>query len=159
MNIADKGRFYREIHRVLKPGAWLVLSEIVKGEDGDLDYPTPWTGSAGPSFVSTPEQTRHGLLEARFDVIRLQSTVEKALAFGARSRTMVERGEKPPHRAVMLIHGEIAAHAIANTSRGLRDARIVRYRCRAPGDPVRCSRSGPHLLPFMMIVGVETEPP
>ena len=37
MNIADKGAFYREIHRVLKPGAWLMLSEIAKGAGGDLD--------------------------------------------------------------------------------------------------------------------------
>ena len=125
MNIADKGAFYREIHRVLKPGAWLVLSEIAKGEGGDLDYPTPWATSARTSFLSTPEETRRGLLGAGFDVIRLHSTLEEARAFGARSRAMVERGEKPPHRAVMLIHGEIATQAMANTSRGLSEGRIV----------------------------------
>jgi hypothetical protein len=38
---------------------------------------------------------------------------------------MVERGEKPPHRAVMLIHGEIASQALANTSRGLSEARFI----------------------------------
>ena len=125
MNIADKGAFYREIHRVLKPGAWLVLSEIAKGEGGELDYPTPWAASARTSFLSTPEETQRGLLEAGFDVIRLHSTLEQARTFGARSRAMVERGEKPPHRAVMLIHGEIAAQAMANSSRGLAEARIV----------------------------------
>ena len=30
MNIADKRALYREIHRVLKPGARLVLSKIVQ---------------------------------------------------------------------------------------------------------------------------------
>jgi ubiquinone/menaquinone biosynthesis C-methylase UbiE len=125
MNIADKGAFYREIHRVLKPGAWLVLSEVAKGDGGELSYPTPWAASARASFLSTPEETRRGLLRAGFDVIRLQSTLEQARAFGARSRTMVERGEKPPHRAVMLIHGEIASQAMANTSRALSEARII----------------------------------
>jgi len=125
MNIADKGRFYREIHRVLKPGAWLVLSELAKGEGGDLDYPTPWARSARTSFLSTQEETRHALVEAGFDVIRMHSTLDKALAFGTRSRAMVERGEKPPHRAVMLIHGEIATQAMANTSRGLSEGKIV----------------------------------
>lgn len=125
MNIADKGAFYREIHRVLKPGAWLVLSEIAKGEGGDLDYPTPWATSARTSFLSTPEETRRGLAETGFDVIRLDSSLEAARAFGACSRAMVERGEQPPHRAVMLIHGDIATQAMANTSRGLSEARIV----------------------------------
>jgi len=38
MNIADKNAFYREIRRVLKPGSWLVLSEIAKGDGGELDF-------------------------------------------------------------------------------------------------------------------------
>lgn len=125
MNIADKDRFYREINRVLKPGAWLVLSEVAKGEGGDVDYPTPWARSARTSFLSTQEETRRGLLEAGFDVTRVHSTLDKAFAFGARSRAMIERGEKPPHRAVMLIHGEIATQAMTNTSRGLLDGKIV----------------------------------
>jgi len=125
MNIADKSRLYREIHRVLKPGAWLVLSELAKGEGGDVDYPTPWAASARTSFLSTPEDTRRGLLQAGFDVIQVRSTVEEARASGARSRAMVERGENPPHRAVMLIHGEIAAQAMANMARGLSEGRII----------------------------------
>lgn len=125
MNIADKGGFYREIHRVLKPEGWLMLSEVAKGAGGDLDYPTPWASSAHTSFLSTPEETRSGLVEAGFDVVQLRSTLEQALAFGARSRAMVERGEKPPHRAVSLMHGEMAPQAMANTARGLSEARIV----------------------------------
>jgi ubiquinone/menaquinone biosynthesis C-methylase UbiE len=125
MNIADKRAFYREIHRVLKPGAWLVLSEIAKGEGREPDYPTPWAANASASFLSTPEETRRGLTEAGFEVLLLHSTREQSLEFGARSRAMVERGEKPPHRAVILVHGELAKQAMANTSRGLADARIV----------------------------------
>ena len=125
MNIADKAGLYREIHRVLRPDGWLMLSEIAKGAGGDAEYPTPWADSAQTSCLSTPEETRHGLLEAGIDVVRVHSTREAALAFGARSRAMVDRGEKPPHRAVGLIHGEIGPRAIANTARALADARIV----------------------------------
>ena len=125
MNIADKAGFYREIHRALKPGGWLMLSEIAKGTGANLDFPTPWANSAQTSFLSTQEETRRGLESAGFEVVQLRVTIEQAQAFGARSREMVERGEKPPHRAVMLIRSEIAAQAMANTARGLSEARIV----------------------------------
>lgn len=137
MNIADKGAFYREVHRVLEPGAWLVLSEVAQGEGGEPDYPTPWAASARTSFLSTPEETRRGLLEAGFDIIRLRSTLEEARAFGAHSRAVVERGEKAPHRAVMLIHAELATEAMANTSRGLSEARIVPIEVLACKRPAR----------------------
>lgn len=125
MNIADKAALYREIGRVLKPGGWLVVSELAKGAGGAPDYPTPWARTAEASFLATPDETRRGLADAGFDVVRVESTVEKHLAFAARSRAIVERGGKPPHRAVLLLHGDIARQAIANTSRALADGRLV----------------------------------
>ncbi len=125
MNIADKDAFYREIRRVLKPGAWFVLSEVAQGEGGEMLYPAPWADSAQTSFLSTPEQTQRGLLNAGFDVLQLHDSTAAARAFGARSRALVERGEKPPHRAVMLIYGEAARRIMANTTRALAEGRIV----------------------------------
>lgn len=125
MNIADRAGFYAEIHRVLRPGAWLVLSEIAQGPGGALAYPTPWARTAELSFLATPQQTQESLEAAGFSVSSLRETTEQALAFGARSRAMVERGEKPPHRAVQLMHGDIAPEAMANTARGLAESQIV----------------------------------
>jgi SAM-dependent methyltransferase len=125
MNIADKAGFYAEIHRVLRPGGWLVLSELAQGPGGAPDYPTPWARTAESSFLATPQQTREGLEAAGFALSSLRETTEQSLAYGERSRALVERGEKPPHRAVMLIHGEIATEAMANTARGLAQSRLV----------------------------------
>jgi ubiquinone/menaquinone biosynthesis C-methylase UbiE len=135
MNIADKAGFYAEIHRVLRPGGWLVLSELAQGPGDAPDYPTPWARTAESSFLATPQQTREGLEAAGFAVSSLRETTEQSLAYGDRSRALVERGEKPPHRAVMLIHGEIAAEAMANTARGLAQSRLVPIEifCRKPG--------------------------
>ena len=42
-----------------------------------------------------------------------------------RARAMVERGEKPPFRAVGLVHGERGAQAMANLSRAYHDGRAI----------------------------------
>jgi ubiquinone/menaquinone biosynthesis C-methylase UbiE len=125
MNIADKARFYGEIRRVLKPGGWLLLSEIAAGTGGALEYPTPWAATARASFLSTPSDTEAGLRDAGFEIVQVRDTAEAARAFGARSRAIVEAGGKPPHRGVMLIHGEVAKDAMANSARALQDGRIV----------------------------------
>jgi hypothetical protein len=38
---------------------------------------------------------------------------------------MVDRGEKPPHRAVQLMHGDIAPLAMKNTVRGVAEGSII----------------------------------
>jgi hypothetical protein len=102
-----------------------VLSEIAQGPGGSPAYPTPWARTAESSFLATPTQTREGLEASGFTVSGLRETTEEALAYGARSRAMVERGEKPPHRAVQLIHSDLAAEAMANTARGLAESRLI----------------------------------
>ena len=125
MNIADKSGLYREIYRVLKPSASLVLSEIAQGPTGQPYYPTPWAKTAEISFLATPRETRHELEASGFNIVNIRETRREALAFGALSRAMVERGEKPPHRAVQLIHGDVATEMAANTARGLAEATLI----------------------------------
>lgn len=124
MNIADKPALYREIRRVLKPGGWLLLSEIARGDGPEPEYPMPWAATAAGSFLATPAHTRAMLEAVGFDVRLLQSTRAQALAYGARSRAAVARGEKPPHRAVMLVHGEQAAAVMKNSARALAEASV-----------------------------------
>ena len=125
MNIADKPALYREIRRVLKPGGWLMLSELAKGPGAPLDYPTPWAATAASSFLATPEETRAGLEAEGFEVVAFRDTAEEGRAYSVRSKAMVERGEKPPHRAVQLIHGENAVAAMRNSSRGAAEGRFI----------------------------------
>ncbi len=125
MNIADKPALYREIHRVLKPGGWLMLSELAKGPGAPMEYPSPWAETAETSFLATPEETRSGLEAAGFEVVQFGETAEAVKAYGARSRAIVEAGGKPPHRAVQLIHGDKAPIAMKNSARGVAEARVV----------------------------------
>ena len=125
MNIADKRALYREIHRVLKPGAWLMLSEAAQGPGGEPAFPTPWARTASSSFLATEAETRANLESCGFAIESLRDTTEAALAYGARSRALVETGGKPPHRAVSLIHGALAEDAAANSARALKERRAV----------------------------------
>ena len=125
MNIAAKAAFYAEVHRVLKPGGWLVLSEVARGTGPEVDYPTAWAASGEASHLCTMDETAAGLKAAGFEVVSVRSSLEEMRAFAAHSREVVQQGGKPPHRAVMLVHAEYAAAAIRNTSRGFAEGRIV----------------------------------
>lgn len=134
MNIEDKMAFYNEISRVLRPGAWLALSEVAKGSGDGVAYPTPWARTAETSFLQTLEETREGLEASGFTVVSTRDTKKESLAFGAKSRAMVERGEKPPHRAIQLIHGDLAKDAAANMTRALAEGGTlpIEILCRKP---------------------------
>jgi ubiquinone/menaquinone biosynthesis C-methylase UbiE len=125
MNIADKAGLYREIGRVLKPGAWFVLAEITQGPAGAPTYPTPWARTAETSFLTSPEETRAALAAAGFTIEKSRDTAAAAAAFTARARALIARGEKPPFHAVYLIHGDLAREMAANGARDLAAGKII----------------------------------
>jgi len=125
MNIADKDGLYREIHRVLKPDAPLALSDLARGPGPAPQYPTPWAKTVAASFLATPAETRRRLEANGFTIVSSCETLAEALTYNAHARAMMERGEKPPHRAVTLIHGELAKEMGANTSRALAEGGLI----------------------------------
>lgn len=125
MNIADKAAFYGGLHRVLKPGGWLLLCEIAQGPNGEVDYPTPWARTADSSYLATPEETGASLRAAGFVDLQIRDTTEETRLYGGRMRAMAERGEKPANRAAALVHGELAGQAMGNTARGVKDGRVI----------------------------------
>jgi ubiquinone/menaquinone biosynthesis C-methylase UbiE len=125
MNIADKAGLYRDVRRVLKPGAWFVLAEIAQGPAGPPTYPTPWARTAETSFLTTPEATHDALAAAGFAIVKSRDTAADAAAFTARAREMIARGEKPPFHAVYLIHGDLAREMAANGARDLAAGKII----------------------------------
>lgn len=81
MNIADKAALFREVRRVLKPGATFGIYDIMRSGDGDLTFPLPWSSVPATSFVERPEVYKAALAAAGFDVVAETDRVPEAMAF------------------------------------------------------------------------------
>ena len=57
MNVADRGRFFSEAYRVLKPGAFFALTEHGLGPQGSPHHPVPWSED-GSSLATMAEGGR-----------------------------------------------------------------------------------------------------
>jgi SAM-dependent methyltransferase len=69
MNIADRPRYYAEMHRVLRPGGRLAIQDLAMGSGGELQFPVMWADRPQISFLRSPEETRAMLEAAGFRVI------------------------------------------------------------------------------------------
>jgi SAM-dependent methyltransferase len=74
MNIEDKPALYREVARVLKPGAPFGIYDPLQGPGGEVAYPVPWASDARSSFLATPEEMRRLLETAGLRIERWRDT-------------------------------------------------------------------------------------
>lgn len=121
MNIADRDRLYREMHRVLKAGGRLALQEVAAGPGGPPHFPVQWARESDISFLFSPEETRAKLEAAGFHVRIWQDTTEEARAAAMRRAVNVQSG--PPPLGTHLILGDDWRAMFANSARNLEERR------------------------------------
>jgi sarcosine/dimethylglycine N-methyltransferase len=119
MNIADRARLYREIHRVLKPGGRFATYDVVL-KSGEPHYPVPWARTPATSFLLTAEATRAAIEPAGFRALIFQDDSETATAWFAQVRA----SGPPPSPNLGVVMGPDFAQLSFNLGRNLAEGRI-----------------------------------
>ncbi len=117
MNIRDRAGLYREIARVLCPGATLLIYDVMKTGPQDIVFPVPWSETAETSFLTSPEETKSLLEEAGFSVVDVEQRREFAIQFFRRrlGGNTSDGPPAPPALSLHLVMGETWREKFRNT--------------------------------------------
>jgi len=117
MNIADKPALFAGIRRMLKPGGFFAVYDVMREGDGELLFPLPWASDPAASFVDTVPAYRQALSDAGFAVGATLSRRDVALEFFKQMRASLSASGKPPALGLHLVMGETQPQKMANMIR------------------------------------------
>lgn len=114
MNIEEKSLLFAEIFRVLRPGVFFGVYDVMRLSDGDLSYPVPWATENSTSKLSTPAEYQQALSDAGFEVCKENNRHDFALEFFRQLREKVEAGGGPPPLGLHTLMQESTPKKIKN---------------------------------------------
>ena len=116
MNIADKRRLYREIHRVLKPGGRYAFQEMAAGKTATSYFPLPWASDPGDSFLVPADEMRALLSESGFIAEAFEDTSDAHLG-----RTTADVA---PNALTLGVYVDNLAQKAGNARRSLQEGQV-----------------------------------
>jgi len=116
MNIADKRRLYREIHRVLKPGGRYAFQEMAAGKTATSYFPLPWASDPGDSFLVPADEMRALLSESGFIAEAFEDTSDAHLG-----RTTADAA---PNALTLGVYVDNLAQKAGNARRSLQEGQV-----------------------------------
>lgn len=134
MNVPDRGAFFREAFRVLKPAAFFAITEHGLGEIGNPRHPLPWSKDGTGAFLMRPSQTV-AILEAEgFIQVEVKDTGDKYVEAYNTAIALAQKGQLPALGTHVLL-GEQAPEIVRNAARNIEEGRThpVQITCRKPG--------------------------
>ncbi len=122
MNIEDKAGLFKEIYRVLKPGAVFGVYDVMRDGNGELAYPVPWAADSSTSHLSTPSEYSQALNENGFEVMEINNRIDFAMEFFRQLAEKTQASGGPPplglHTLMQKTTAEKVKNMIENISNG-----------------------------------------
>ncbi len=97
MNIKSKDIVFQEFYRVLKPGALLLLHEVVKKNSLPIDLPVPWAKNHDTSFLVNWESLLEICKNTGFELVYYSDNFEKAEKWFEKVKNAAEKSAENPN--------------------------------------------------------------
>jgi ubiquinone/menaquinone biosynthesis C-methylase UbiE len=137
MNIADKAKLYSEIVRVLRPGGYLALYDVLAGPAGPVYYPVPWAQDPSISFLAAPDKLREDLEATGLHIISWRDTSELGRAWFKEVAAKMEQQGRSPALGFHVLLGPDFRVMAQNQVRNLNENRIMLIECVAQKLPAQ----------------------
>ena len=121
MNIADKAGLFAEVRRVVRPGGWFAVYDVMRVGAGEIDYPALWASDAETSFVAERDTYRRLLEEADFRIEHERDRREFSIESFSRLRASGTNGPPPlgPHIVIGHDFATKVGNMVAAMRRGI----------------------------------------
>lgn len=125
MNIEDKSTLFAELNRVLRPGSYLGIYDVMQQEQGELAFPIPWATNSSTSYLATPDSYIQALDNAGFKLVTQTNRRDFAIEFFNRLRAKTEAKGGPPALGLHTLMQESTSEKIGNMIKNIADNYIA----------------------------------
>jgi ubiquinone/menaquinone biosynthesis C-methylase UbiE len=125
MNIHDKATLCSEAARTLRSGSLFGVYDVMRTADGELSYPLPWATTPDSNAITGPEQYKHALKSAGFEIISERNRRDFALAYFKLQQENLSTPDGPGPLGLHTLMGERRKDQVRNMIENISAGRIA----------------------------------